>query len=242
MIDSTRLKDLLSNQGYSRLEKSLICIATDNCKPKKIKEVRDLAISSGLRVAQKWNFSQIFGTAPELVVNTDSGWELTSSGQKTVADLAGPYATAPATIIASSLRQYLPKIFDHDTKTFLEEAIECFEQHHYRAAVVLTWVGAVSLMHHYVHKNELSSFNAEASRRDAKWKPAKSVDDLGKVKEHDFLQILESISLIGKNVKQELEACLKLRNGCGHPNSLKIGEARVAAHVEILILNVFSKF
>jgi hypothetical protein len=29
---------------------------------------------------------------------------------------------------------------------------------------------------------------------------------------------------------------------CGHPNSLKIGEHAVAAHVEVLILNVFSKF
>jgi len=43
-------------------------------------------------------------------------------------------------------------------------------------------------------------------------------------------------------VRQELEGCLKLRNGCGHPNSLKLGENKVAAHLETLILNVFAKF
>jgi hypothetical protein len=62
------------------------------------------------------------------------------------------------------------------------------------------------------------------------------------MKEAEFLDVLVALSILGKNVKQELENCLKLRNGCGHPNSLRIGEARVSAHIEILILNVFSRF
>jgi len=37
------------------------------------------------------------------------------------------------------------------------------------------------------------------------------------MKEYDFLQILEAVSGISKDVKVELEACLKLRNSCGHP-------------------------
>ena len=62
------------------------------------------------------------------------------------------------------------------------------------------------------------------------------------MKEYDFLQVLAALSIIGKNVKDELEQCLKLRNSCGHPNSLKIGEHKVASHIEILILNVYSKY
>lgn len=62
------------------------------------------------------------------------------------------------------------------------------------------------------------------------------------MKEYDFLQILESISVTGKNVKVELENCLKLRNGCAHPNSLKIAEHRVNAHLETLVLNVYTMF
>jgi hypothetical protein len=73
-------------------------------------------------------------------------------------------------------------------------------------------------------------------------KPATAKDDLANLKEYDFLQILQSMSVIGKSVKDELEGCLKFRNGCGHPNSLKIGESRVSAHIESLMLNVFSKF
>ena len=62
------------------------------------------------------------------------------------------------------------------------------------------------------------------------------------MKESEFLVILEKISLTGKSVKKELEQCLDRRNGCGHPNSLKIADHVVASHIEILILNVFSKY
>jgi hypothetical protein len=41
-------------------------------------------------------------------------------------------------------------------------------------------------------------------------------------------------------VKQELDTALQLRNGCGHPNSLKIGANKVAAHLETLALNVYA--
>jgi hypothetical protein len=100
-------------------------------------------------------------------------------------------------------------------------------------------VGAVAVLQDHVIANHLAAFNAEAARRDPKWKAAKNRDDLSRMKEYDFLQVLEAISVIGKNVKQELEGCLKLRNGCGHPNSMKIGEHRVAGHIETLILNVY---
>jgi len=52
-----------------------------------------------------------------------------------------------------------------------------------------------------------------------KWKAAKTVDDLATMKEAEFLSVLEALSIIGKSVKQELDRCLRLRNGCGHPNS-----------------------
>ncbi len=60
--------------------------------------------------------------------------------------------------------------------------------------------------------------------------------------EADFLDRLVPIGVIGKNVKDELVKALKLRNGCGHPNSLKIGQNMVASHLEILLMNVFEPF
>ena len=111
-----------------------------------------------------------------------------------------------------------------------------------RAAVVLSWIGAVSVLQRYIVDHKLNDFNTEAVRRNSKWKEAKTTDDLGLMKEVTFLDILQAISILGKNVKQELLKGLTLRNGCGHPNSLKLAEHKVSAHIEDLILNVYSQF
>jgi hypothetical protein len=61
------------------------------------------------------------------------------------------------------------------------------------------------------------------------------------MKESDFLNRLVAIGVIGKNVKQSLKECLDRRNACGHPNSYKLGQNIAAAHIETLLLNVFSR-
>lgn len=242
MIDRTRLRDLLAKRDYTRNEKLFMCLATAPDHPMAVKDIKMEALDSGLTEVRKWNISAILSSSRGLVVRAPAGWQLTTDGQRRVVDLVGPLVASPVAPVASSLRSHLPKLKDLDSKNFLEEAIECFEQGQFRAAVVLTWVGAVSVLHKFVFASHLTAFNTEATRRDAKWKIAKNTDDLGRMKEADFLTVLEAISVIGKNVKQELEGCLKLRNSCGHPNSLKIGESRVSAHVEVLLLNVFQKF
>lgn len=75
-----------------------------------------------------------------------------------------------------------------------------------------------------------------------RWKTAATSDDLGKMKEGDFLDRIEGISVIGKNAKAQLKAALDLLNGCGHPNSLKVGANKSAAHIETLLQNVFDPF
>lgn len=242
MIDGSRLKDLLSKPEFSKTDKVLICLAVDADQPSAVKNIRALAISSGLRAAKSWNISQLLSASNGLAVRTDQGWELTSEGKRQVAKVIGSSAPSPTPNMAANLRQYIPKLADKKTRDFVREAIECYESQYLRAAVVLSWVGAISLLHRHVVDDHLVDFNAEALRRDSRWKNAKTTDDIGRMKESDFLNVVDKLSIIGKNVKQELETCLKLRNSCGHPNSLKIGESRVAAHMEILILNIFSVF
>ncbi|PLZ02053.1 hypothetical protein CY652_13075 [Burkholderia sp. WAC0059] len=145
-------------------------------------------------------------------------------------------------MVANGLRKQLATITNETTRTFVEESIKALEARLYRSAIVLSWVGAVSVLYDHVLSTCLNNFNAEAVRREAKWKAAKTQDDLARMKEFDFLQVLAALSVIGKSVKEELEVCLKLRNGCGHPNSLVVGEQRASAHIEMLIQNVFAKF
>lgn len=226
----------------SNQTRALLCLALEHTDARPLGEVRTAAINAGWPGAKTVNLSDYLGRAKGLAIKTPDGWKLTPGGRDFIEAQAKKTKSAVPTSLTKSLRAQLSKISSADTRDFVEEAIECAERGLWRSAVVLSWVGALAVLYDFVHKNKLPELNAEAARRNAKWKPATSVDDLARLEEYEFLQILAAISVIGKNVKTELEGCLKLRNGCGHPNSLKVADAKVAAHLETLLLNVFAKF
>ena len=242
MLDPEALKWVLHEKDFTRLEKLLFCLAVDVDKPKAVKDIELLAAGAGLNAVKKWNVSGILSGSKGLAIRIHQGWELSPQGRIHVEKLAGSLATGPPPKIATSLRKHLSAISDPTTEAFLAEATECYERGLHRAAVVLSWVGALSVLQEFVIQHHLADFNKEATRRNSGWKAAKTRDDLSRMKEHEFLQVIDSISLIGKSARQELEKRLQLRNGCGHPNSLKIADNTVAAHIEVLILNVFSQF
>jgi hypothetical protein len=229
-------------KGRSRLQQLLMLLATSD-EAKSVDAIKKMASSCGLRTASNWNISDILRKSSGCAILTETGWELTRHGQQAVATTANirlPQAVVKKTV--ADVRQHVSSISSQDAKEFIEEAICCFENGQLRAAVVFSWVGAVSVMHSHVVSKVLLAFNAEARRRDGRWKDARNADELGRVKEHEFLDILEAVGSIGKNVKQILQnQCLNLRNACGHPNSLKISENSVAAHLDTLVLNVYSK-
>jgi len=234
------LKNVIHNKNLSRLDILVVLLAVDSGGARTVKELKELAAFGGLRKVKSWNISDILARSGGIAVRTPDGWELSNEGKSRARELgadSGPVVTANA-----DLRKVLASISSPDTREFIEEAVKCLEARYLRAAVVLSWVGAVSVLQQYVVANKLAEFNAEAQRRDKDWKRAKSTDDIGKMKEATLLQVLETISVIGKNTKQELEESLRLRNASGHPNSFKYGESRVASHIEILMMNVFSKF
>lgn len=244
MVDQNQLKNLLHRKGLRQRDKLLLILAVGSRKPKRVQEIKSLGRGAGLMQVTRWNVSRVLGTAKGLAIRVPQGWELTDQGREAAASLAGVRVKgAAAAKVAQDLREHLEQVNDESTRSFVAEAVSCFEHNEYRAAVVLSWVGAVSVLRQLVKHTHLASFNKEASRRNPKWRKARTADDLGRMKEHEFLDVLEAIGVLGNNVKQELQnSCLKLRNSCGHPSSLRLSENRVAAHVEILILNVFSKF
>ena len=66
--------------------------------------------------------------------------------------------------------------------------------------------------------------------------------DFGTLGEADMLLVCQDAGIVDKAERMELQARLDLRNRCGHPNSVKLAEHAVASHIEILLLNVYSKY
>jgi hypothetical protein len=242
-LSKESIQTLLSRADLSRQDKLLIILFWEEEDPKTLSQIKEIGANNGLRECLKWNISDTLSKAKGKATSIKGKWSITAPGRNYL--ITQSFITEKKTQVkkdVDDLRVHLSTIKNTNTKSFIEEAISCLEANQNRAAVVYSWIGAVALLYDNVINNHLSAFNTEAVKRDVKWKNAKSTDDLSRMKEHDFLNVLEAISVIGKNVKQELQQCLQLRNGCGHPNSLKIGERKVAAHIEILILNIFSKF
>jgi len=197
---------------------------------------------AGFRAPERWNVSAILASTKGSAIRTPTGWELAEAGKQHLKTL-GVTKTNPAAVhVAADLRELVANVKDDDTRSFVEEAVQCYELEFYRSAVVMSWLAAVHVLKKEVHQAHLAAFNAEAKRIDPKWKAAKTTDDIGLMKEAKFLDRIAAISMIGKNVKDELQKCLKLRNGCGHPSSLKVGPSMVTNHIETLLLNVLQPF
>lgn len=235
------LKNLLTSKELSRKDKALLLVASGDQPVKPLNVLQEVAAANGLREVKKWNLSNILKSLGDLVTRLPRGWALTNKGEARIASL-GFGTPTPLKVVQPTLRKYASGISNPKVKEFVDEAIDALESKLFRSTVVLSWVGALAVLYEEVLANHLAAFNAEAAKRFPKWTAAKTADDLASMKEYHFLQILHATSVIGKNTKDELENCLKLRNTCGHPNSHKIGEHRVTSHVETLVLNVFSKF
>lgn len=240
MLTLEQLKQSVHRKGVTKTETALLCVAAAGGKGVATLAVRNWAHQAGVKGYKKINFAAHLASAEDRVFKGPAGWELTEDGRTYIATAAAQGMSAsPAAEEAQALRNLLPKLKNDDAQAFLTEAIVCAEQSLFRAAVVLSWVGAVAVLYERVIKQHLADFNTEASKRNPKWKAAKNADDLAVMKESMFLDILQALSVLGKSVKHELDGCLQLRNGCGHPNALKIGANKVAAHIETLALNVY---
>lgn len=242
MLNAETLLELLARKDFNAKQKLLLCLAIEPAAARKISEIKELAVNSGLRDVRKWNVSDYLRRSKPNVARINNGWVLTDSGRSYIRDLIRPILLPASPTVISTLREELSSISNPDCRAFVAEAISAFEAELYKSAIVFSWIGAVAVLYDHIVKNKLNEFNLEAERRNKKWNAAKTSDDLARITEYEFLQILFSISVIGKSVKTELEKCLQLRNGCGHPNSLVVGTHKASAHIETLLQNVFAKF
>ncbi|MGE3650397.1 MAG: hypothetical protein AB7G10_18830 [Reyranellaceae bacterium] len=244
MLTADEAKRVVHGSNYPSRDLLCIVMAMEPVTPLSIQQLRERCVSIGLRKLSKRNLSDILGRSSGAVARTILGWELQAGGIDRVRNLAhDAHINLVVSHSSKSLRGHATSLADPITRSFVEEAISCFEAKQYRAAVVFSWAGAIALLHKHVFTTKLTDFNVEATRRDTKWRIAKQQDDLGRMKERDFLDVCEVIGVLGKNVKQLLQnECLTLRNACGHPSSVSIAENSVAAHIEKLIKNIFSRF
>jgi hypothetical protein len=245
LLTKDLLIDFLASKNLSQRDKVLLILLAQDGVSISIRNIQAVALAHGVRQITAWNIPRILANARGYAVKMPEGWTLTPSGRTYVQDKYVPNDPGSTKEIALGLRSHLDKISNPDTRDFVEEAIRCLEADLKRSAVVMSWAGAMSILYDYViaDADRLRDFNARATLRFPKWKPAITKDDLMLMPEGEFLDILAHLSILSKNTKERLKSyCLDLRNACGHPSSMKIERYTVEAHIAFLILNVYEKF
>lgn len=239
-LSNDDLKLWLQRDGLRRIDKLLVVLASSET-PISVADIKAKAVGAGC-AAQYWNVTDIFNRSKGLTLRVPGGYELAEKGKVHLQTLGIGEFSPAAYKVATDLRKHLENLKDADTRAFVDEAIKCYEARLFRSAVVMSWLAAIDVLKKAIVSDRLKEFNAEVRRINPKWKDAQNADDIGLLKESDFLDRLVGISFMGKNRKQRLEQALTLRNGCGHPNSLKIGQNEVTAHIEALLQNVFEVY
>lgn len=239
MLTLNDLKYLLFEE-WSRSDKVLLLLASLDA-PCKICDIRKRANVAGFRDLAKWNVSDILRRTKGLALNTSEGWEISERGSQRLLELGLIQQGSVEQMSAMSLREMITRIGNDQVRSFIEEAAICYENGQYRAAIIMSWVGAVAILRNKVSQRYHQEFvDYLREHYQPKKKNSYGSHTLERIADGDFLEVLHGISLIDKAVKMALKECLDYRNQCSHPNELKIGSRTVEKHFEVLILNVYA--
>jgi hypothetical protein len=128
---------------------------------------------------------------------------------------------------------------------YLVEAVACYENALYRAAILMVWAACVE--HLYMtasaHPNGVKDFEKANFARfggSRNYREIKKKDDFLYLGEKNWLQLAEDAGMMNKNAKLLLEERLVVRNRCGHPTQYVPGREEAVVFIESLMLNILS--
>jgi hypothetical protein len=177
---------------------------------------------------------------PELLKDS-GGYRLES---RTKEQLDNRYVDRPATIAVDTLLQSLPgKVSDEAERLFLSEALVCFRNKAFRAAIVMTWNLAYDHLLNWVFSNHLAAFNPAIVVRYPK-RTGISVskkDDFEEFKESEMIEVCGTAGIINGNTKKILNDKLNRRNMAAHPSVIEILQYQAEDVISDLVTNVILK-
>lgn len=132
-----------------------------------------------------------------------------------------------------------------DYRDYLAEAVTCYEQGLYRAAILMAWAATVEHLYMVAarYPNGISALEKANQARFGKsraYRQLKKKDDFLYIGEANWLQLAEDAGLMNRNARQMLIERLNLRNRCGHPTRYRPGREETVVFIESLLLNILS--
>jgi hypothetical protein len=198
-------------------------------------EERPSAISPFLTSMEKKN--------PKEAIRDSAGFRLVKGVRE---HFDAKYGQRKTTVKVEKLLADLPgKIPDQAESDFLSEALTCFHNSAFRAAIVMTWNLTFFHLCTHVLNYRLADFNAEYPKRfpglhkKAKAQSIVNYEDFSSdLKESEIVEICRSANIITKEQFNALDRQIARRNSAAHPSTTVITVLQAEEFIHDLVTNV----
>lgn len=164
---------------------------------------------------------------------------------RTKEKLDGKYAQRAATIVVDAMLQSLPgKVSSESERLFLSEALACYRNKAFRAAIVMTWNLAFDHLLNWIIAKHLGAFNSAIIRRYPKrvGVAMTTKEDFNEAfKESEVLEVCGTAGILLDNTKKILNEKLTRRNMAAHPSLVEITQFQAEDVITDLVNNVILK-
>jgi hypothetical protein len=179
------------------------------------------------------------------VLKNAQGYRLSGAARD---EMNAAYMPAGNKVEMSSLLKSLPSLVPSLTeRTYLNEALICYENGAFRAAIVMAWNLAYHHLCDHILRNRLAEFNARwvikfPGMHKNGTKTIKVMDDfMDELKESQVIEIAKDAGIITKNVFNIMEEKLKKRNSAAHASGVEINQLQSDAFIDDVVRNVVLK-
>jgi hypothetical protein len=185
--------------------------------------------------------SSLENQKPKSILKDSKGYYLAKQVRDNFAE---KYGKRQSTILVDKLLTELPlKVTDLAQRTYLDEAIICFQHLAFRGSIVMCWNLCYDHLCHYILKNWLASFNSQLPKSCPKSRilAITTIDDFGEIKESEVLQVCKSASIISGDIYKIFNEKLNRRNMAAHPANVTITQLQAEDFITDLVNNALLK-
>jgi hypothetical protein len=156
-------------------------------------------------------------------------------------EMARKYSARPTAVYVSTLLRELPaRLPNLAERTYLDEALACFNAGAFRASIVMCW----NLSYDHLCEFVLTKYSKDFNTQLPKSFPKADIgaigkkDDFQELKESQVLQVCKSANIISGSLHKILKEKLDRRNIAAHPSGVVVAQPTAEEFIKDLIENV----
>lgn len=176
---------------------------------------------------------------PPRMLRDSKGYRLSAIARR---ELGERLKVRQSTIRTTALLDGLSgRIRDPAHQAFLAEALVCFRNQAYRAAIVMSWNLAYSDVTHRILANDIDRFNRQRAKAFPKTKEITKRSDFEDLKESVVLEIARGAGLLSASSFKILDEKLGKRNTAAHPSMIVVSAVTAEEVISDLVENIILK-